>query len=360
MKPLGAVSSDPVADRFRRLLDPGGKPRSAPSTRARVYVVGGLHAGAHITIDRPPMKIGRSPLSDIVLRDSGVTVNHAEVDFDGARWLIRAAGSDEALPVLQHRQRGRFLRERIDLGHAQLILSQPATETATARYEPHSPHRPLIAALIVGALVSTGLVFAKVHQSFETETVRMPPALAEVDLSAWPDVRVKQMDDGSRQVSGFVQSVEDRQALLAALDWAPNDDVTKLRSGDQVALQLREVLDSESIKVRYVGGGVIRLTGEVADQVEHDRIKWIMTEYENFVSIDNLTEFVPAPREPVRRALPFQIVDVIPGAGGSFGDQDGNRYFIGARLPDGSTLVAVHEEAVEFQLNNVPLIYPIK
>ena len=360
MKLSGSASPAPFADKFRDMLDPGGRPALAPLTRALVHVVGGLHAGAHIKIDRSPMKIGRSLLSDIVLRDNGVETDHAEIVFDGARWSIHAPGSHQALPVLQHRERGRFLRERVDLGHAQLVLSQVATESAKAQYEPPSSHQPAIVALILGAVVSTGLVFATVHQSYDPGTPPMPRAIAEVDLSAWPDASVRLMKDGSRQISGYVDTVEDRQRLLTALGWKHEDDVAKLRSGDQLATQLREVLDSQGIKVRYVGSGVIRLTGEVANQVEFDRLAWVLAEYENIVRIDNLTEFVRAPREPVRRALPVQIVDVIPGAGGSFGDRNGNRYFIGARLPDGSTLMAVYEDAVEFQMDNERLLYPIK
>lgn len=356
MTRMGSASSE----KFRQLLDNGGRASSAPPTRALVQVIGGLHAGAHIKIDRSPMKIGRSLQSDIVLRDNGVESDHAEIVFDGARWSVRASGSHQTLPVLQHRERGRFLRERFDVGRAKLVLSQPATESAKALYEPHLSRQTAIAALFLGALVFTGIVFGKVHRSFDAGATLDPPSLEDVDMSAWPDVEVTELTDGSRHISGFVDSVEDRQALLDELAWGQRDDVSTLRSGDQLAMQLDQVLDSPSIRVRYVGSGVIRLTGEVTDSSELERIQWVMADYENFVSIDNLAEFSPAPREPVRRALPFQIVDVIPGAGGSFGDSNGNRYFVGARLPDGSKLMAVHEDAVEFQLNNEPLLYPIK
>lgn len=353
------LSGPALSDQFRRMLDPGRQ--SVPVTRALVHVVGGMHAGAHIKFDQSPMKVGSSHLSDIVLRDDGIAADHAEIIFDGARWSIFPAGGDQALPVLQHQERGRFLRERVDLGHAKLVLSQLGTESARAQYEPNSTHQPAVAALIGGALVTTILILATVHQSFDgAGAASNPLALAEVDLSAWPDVRVSQMDDGSRQISGYVDTVEDRQALLAAIGWEQADNLAQLRSGDQLATQLREVLDNQAIKVRYVGSGVIRITGEVADQADLDRINWAMAEYESFVRIDNLTEFAPPPRESVRRALPFQIVDVIPGADGSFGDQNGNRYFIGARLPDGSILMAVREDAVEFRLNNEPLLYQIK
>jgi len=51
---------------------------------------------------------------------------------------------------------------------------------------------------------------------------------------------------------------------------------------------------------------------------------------------------------------------VIPGANGSFGDQNGNRHFIGTRLTAWATSLAVHKDGVEFEMNNEPLLYPIK
>lgn len=346
------------SDRFRRLI--GSADEAKPMPRASVQIVGGLHTGANIRVDRSPMTIGSSSLSDIVLRDTGVTARHAEIVFNGARWTICVPDGGTALPVQKYRVRGRFLREIVKLGKARVVLSQPATESATEVYEPHLSRHTAIGVILFGALVCTGLVFAKVHRSEDQNTLPEPPPLSDINLSAWPDVSVSELSDGTRQVTGFVDTLADRQDLLDAISWRASDDMAKLRTGEQLATQLRQVLDSQAIKVRYVGGGVMRLTGEITDQSERDRVNWVLAQYETFMTIDNLAEYVPEQRAPVRRALPFRIVDVIPGEGGSFGDQNGNRYFIGARLPDGSKLIAVREDAVEFELNNEPLIYPLK
>ena len=346
------------SDTFRRLLEPSGKVTPVP--RAVIQVVDGLHSGANIRIDQSPMKIGSSPLSDVVLRDEGVKSQHAEIVFDGVRWAICAPGGGPPLRAMRYRVRGRFLREMFRFGKSRVVLSQPATESATAVYEPHLSRHTAVLALFTGALIFTGLVFAKVHRSNDQNTVPEPPALSEINLSAWPDAAVSELSDGSREVTGFVDTLADRQSLLDAIDWRTQDDIATLRTGEQLATQLRQVLDSEAIRVRYVGGGVMRLTGQITDRAELDRVKWVVAQYEAFMSVDNLTEYTPEQRVPVRRALPFRIVDVIPGDGGSFGDQNGNRYFIGARLPDGSKLMAVRDDAVEFELNNEPLIYPLK
>lgn len=360
MKRPQPVSSQQLAGSFSRMLDPGSRSVSASVNVALVYVVGGLHSGGHIKITRSPMTIGSSLRSDIVLRDVGVAQDHAEIVYDNHRWVIRSSRSNQALSVVQHRQRGRYLREQFNLGGAELVLSQPATDLAMAQYAPQTDRQPARALLIVGVLVFTGLFYGAAIRTLGSDSANRPPVFSELDLSAWPDVNVVQSENGVRQVSGYVDTVDERQALFSALGLRPSDNVLKLRSGDQLVTQLREVLDSQMIEVRYVGGGVIRLTGKVIGQVEIDRVKWVISEYENVVKVDNLIDFEATPREPVRRALPFRIVDVIPGANGSFGDQHGNRYFVGARLPDGSTLTAVHDDAVEFRLDNRPLIYPIR
>lgn len=346
------------SEHFRRVLEPVRMPVS--QSPALLHVVGGLHTGAHIKINQSPTTLGRSFNSDIVLRDIGVKIDHAEIIFDGTRWLIRAIGDTHALSVMKHKRRGRYLRECIHLGSARLVLSQHATESAIGHYQPRPSYYPATVALIAGALISTSLVFATINKPTEPDASLKPPAHLDVGISAWPDVSVNQLEDGSRQILGYVDTIEDRQRLLTTLDWSHSDNAAKLYSGDLLETQFREVLNSQAINVRYVGKGVIRLNGVIADQAELDHLMWVVDEFEKFIRIDDLTEFMPAPRKPARRPLPFQIVDVIPGAAGSFGDQNGNRYFIGARLPDGSILVGVDEDAVEFRLNNEKILYPIK
>lgn len=93
------------SEHFRRVLAPVRMP--VAQSPALLHVVGGLHTGAHIKISQSPTTLGRSFKSDIVLRDIGVAIDHAEIIFDGTRWLIRAIGDTHALPVMKHKRRGR-------------------------------------------------------------------------------------------------------------------------------------------------------------------------------------------------------------------------------------------------------------
>lgn len=348
------------SDTFRSLLLGDRVSQERPGTRVLVKVLDGLHKGAWVRFQRTPLTIGRSLSSDIVLRDSGVASAQAELYFDGARWSILGVGTAEAPLVVDHCIRGPNLRERVDLGHAKLIISQPATAAAMARYDKPQIEKPATAAMVVLTVLSAGLIYASVHQSLNAEMPGIASGLENANLSAWPDVVVTQTDDEAWQLSGFVNTVEDKQRLIAEIKPGRADNLSKLRSGDQIVMQLRHVIASENVKVRYTGAGTVRLAGFIADRTEFDRIKWVKDEYGGLVRFDDVTVFQEPTPKPVRRALPFQIMDVIPGEGGSFSDKDGNRYFVGARLPDGSVVVDVQEGAVVFALDGTRITYPTR
>ena len=54
---------------------------------------GGDEPGRVVTLTGAAMLIGRSPASDIVVRDDGVSARHARLDANGSRWILSDVGS---------------------------------------------------------------------------------------------------------------------------------------------------------------------------------------------------------------------------------------------------------------------------
>jgi FHA domain-containing protein len=86
-----------------------------------------------VALDRDRLLIGRDPRSDLVLDDSGVSWQHAEVSRSGDRWMVRDLGSTNGT-VLGGRSVGDSVEIRngdvLMLGHVQVRLEDPRAARA--------------------------------------------------------------------------------------------------------------------------------------------------------------------------------------------------------------------------------------
>lgn len=325
--------------------------------QAVLFVAAGIHRHARLRLRASPVSVSSQSHAAIVVRDLAIQGDQLSIEWRNDHWALRAGDSGKVMEPDNRQQQARFVRDEYRFGNATLLLSQ-RTGTWT-RVEKRRPDRWWL-----GVFMPAGVGMLVLGAALAVAGLKSPTplalGLAQFDPSAWPDVRIE-AHGGGLTIHGFVTDAGEREALLAALTSANGGPPAgAVRTGSELAGQVRSVLAEDGLTVRYAGSGVVQILGEVRRQSVVDRIDWLRNEMAPVVQIDDLTEYVEPRREPVKHPLPFRIVDVIPGEGGSFGDENGARYFVGARLPDGAVVRAVDRDSVEFSKNGLSVRYPLK
>lgn len=339
------------------------QPATASSAVNMLRIVSGLHAGADRMLGTQEMiLIGSGDDCDIVLADAGIARHHAMVMlFDGVA-SVRAL--DAPLRV-----DGRTLHpgdpivlsagQGIELGGAILAVgdaddiewSGMLGEGETAADAAKSRRLPMIAALAAMSLASVAIFAAVVPASDPAPTAqqrlntligeyRITDGLAAVDADGVPVLSGTVRDTAARQL---IEQRLQAEGIAAKID---------LRTGDDIANDVREVLRTQGLaaRTRYLGNGDVEVSGRFEDEealraAAQSRAMIDVTGVKRVIP----RNYAPTPAQtpaPAQQKATAHIVAVVRGQNPYVLASDGSKYMLGAELPGGAgSLVGIGEHA---------------
>jgi hypothetical protein len=356
-----AQSLSAAKEHFSKMLI-SRKPMAAPVVRpCGLRVSAGLHRGALLRLEKPA-SLGSSPDNDIVLSDPEVMQKHANLlRVDNVWTLVKATDSSAIMPFEISRS-GRFIRRRYAIGTAQITISQAdQSRVKKVTHKSKISHKLAASALLVVAAAMGSIVMVQVVRPAAANVIKGTRNLAP---DGWPDVDLVGSEDFRILARGFVKDADAMKRLLVWLKANDFDSVTMaVRIGTDLAARVKEALAENTLPVVYMGSGTVRVGGTSQNMATRERLNRIKADLAGVVNIDDQVVFSQAEVKPRQHVLPIRIQDVRLGTDGSnssFSADNGTRYFVGAVLPDGSEVVAIKKEGIEFALGDRIITYPLK
>ncbi len=336
------------------------RPAPAPLPCA-VRIVAGMHRGAMMRL-RDPVRLGSHDGSDLVLRDSDVRPNHAELRRVDGIWGLYDLHDGSVMPAFKTERRGRFVRQRHAIGSAQLVVTQSIPYVA-----PRPPMRKLVAKVLAPmALVAALSICAIVTVQLVTPaSARVVTGIRTLAGEGFPDVELVTTSNAAPLVRGFV---DDAATLDKLQRWLSEQHMGQVmvtvRVGSELVARVSEALAEPELQVAYQAGGKVLVHGTSTKMTVRSHLRRLASDLAGVVRLDDRVVYIEEiDNTPKAYVLPMRITDARPGndeSGGSFGTDTGARYFVGATLPDGSEVVAVHEDNIEFSLAGHRINYPLK
>lgn len=338
----------------------------ASTTGQVLRIVAGLHAGASRELaEREMILIGSGDDCDIVLADQGVAAHHALISIVDGHAHLRALDA----PL---RLEGRMLHpgdpveitriERIGLGEAALALGHaddPAWlalapegttfEAPQSRQSvPFTRRLPMIAAVAALSLAALAAIALVVPAS-------EAPADPEAQLTALAqefrvaDRRIERGVDGTLVLSGTVHDAASRDAVRARIAADGIDARATLRTGEDLAINVAEILRAGGYpaRTRYLGRGDVEVTGQFEDQagfeafVRSDAV--VGTGVRRIVPI-NLAASAQGDTGNAAPTAEVRVVAAVRGENAHVVDEHGNQYEVGAQLPGWGQIAVIGEQ----------------
>jgi hypothetical protein len=210
------------------------------------------------------------------------------------------------------------------------------------------------------------LAAAVIVQLLPTATANRIKGTRNLAAEGWPDVNLVGGENARIQAKGYVA---DADALKRLQTWIKANDFDtasmNVRIGADLVNRVKEALASDpTLTVAYLGSGTVRVSGVSDSLATRERLSRVKADLLNVVLIDDQVAIAPmGETKPREHTLPIRIVDVRPGSThttGSFGTENNTRYFVGAVLPDGSEVVSIKSDSIEFSLDNKIIVFPLK
>jgi hypothetical protein len=328
-------------------------------------ITAGIHTGAERRCrERDMVLLGSGDDCDLVLVDPGIAAHHCLINILGGQILVRAieapltAGGRRVSPgdpvVVDSFQ-------PIALGEARLCLGadwdprwQATDAVAIAAAESAAPVRKgaigrhpwyTMAGLALVSLASVALYASNraADEAGPGADLHISAALAGLNLD---EVERQPRADGGTVFRGIVPDEETRVALQQRLAESGQPHELEVRSGDNIASDVAEVLRLSGIaaETRYVGAGRVDITGNFGngDALREVLASRAMLDIGGLkdVGIANSSE----PDVVLPEALP--LLRIVKGADPHLVTEDGSRYYIGAALPGGEKLYEIDEDQV--------------
>ncbi len=334
--------------------------------RQTLRVTHGLHRGA-VTHCEPDgiVLVGSSRDCDVILSDEGVARHHCLVSLHDGRFTVRAI--DAPLQVHHHPlPRGEMHPlmplQRVSIAPGVAFSVGPGDSPAWADLPTIAADAPLPnTALLtprriaVGALATLAATVAVAAVALRpapppvavTEQVSVADVIEALSLR---EVQVREDEVSGVMVQGVVPDRETLAELRAKIEGTGVNAQVEVRSGDDIAQDVREVLRMSGIgaRTRYLGDGRVEVGGFFGDESELAEI----LSSRAIRDVASLSEVVvvndkPAPVKPDPGMRPGKkIVSVVRGQDPYIVTADGSRYYVGARLPSGGKLHSISEQEV--------------
>lgn len=346
---------------------PGDGPEPGPDRVLRI--LSGLHAGASRTLaEREMILVGSGEDCDIVLADQGVARHHALINLVAGMSSLRALDAPlrvDGAPL--HPGDPVELRglQRIQLGDAAIAFGAAddprwPTLLPAATGAPGAPRAgqglkrlPTVAALAVLSLASLA-IFAAVMPPKEQEPgpkVTLESLIRDYRIG---DGAVARDPNGDPVLTGTVADAATRERIGKRLQEAGITATLDLRTGEDIAADVSEVLRSQGVtaKTRYLGNGVVEASGRFEDMqalraAAQSRAMHDVAGVDKVLAKNSIEPeaagIPPAGSAPAAAAV--RIVSVVRGEEPHLVDVDGVEYPVGADVPGHGRLVSIGTSA---------------
>lgn len=359
-----------------------------PTTKLVLRILAGLHIGASRVLGEQEMLlVGSGEDCDIVLSDDGVAPHHAMLLRNGDSLALRAIDAPAGFagdPLYPGDPIDLQLGAPVRLGDASFAVGDandpkwmPADGLDEVEQTPLNARRAVrpglsrtLAGLAVLSLLSAG-IYASVRPATEPAPSIEEQVAALVTTYDIGDNTVSTNDAGMTVLTGTVPDSISRSRIQQHVESNGIPVRLNLRTGDDVAADVAEVLRSQGItaRTRYLGNGDVEVSGRFED---HDKLRAAATS-RAMIDVTGINRVIPrnyadedakAPRRaraPVERT---RIVSIVGGDDSYVLAADGTRYAVGAELPDNrGTLVAIGKSAwalVDGKVNQVKPDPPVE
>lgn len=346
---------------------------------AVLRIVSGLHVGASRPLSRREMiLVGSGDDCDVVLADEGVAAHHALLNVVDGRFHLRALDAPVELP-------GRTLHpgdpveigqvQRIGLGHAAIafghadapewlaLVPEPGLADGLPPPRPKatlSSRLPMIAGIAVLALA--GLAITAAMMPAKQPKVDVDQRLRQIaQAHGISDMAISRDVDGEAVLSGTVGDRATLTRLRAQLEAEALPATVNLRTGEDLAGDVGEVMRSAGFPVRaeYLGDNNVRVTGSLGGDETGVRAfivsRAVRETGVNRIEMVNLDapaadaggEAAPADDAKVR------IVSIVRGDAAHVVDADGEQYRPGDVVPGWGELVSIGQHAHVLQADGL-------
>ncbi|MCA0394680.1 MAG: hypothetical protein LCH70_11300 [Proteobacteria bacterium] len=338
---------------------------------AVLRIVSGLHVGATRPLARREMiLVGSGDDCDVVLADAGVAAHHALLNVVDGRFHLRALDAAVDLPdrTLHPGDPVEVARvQRVGLGEAAIafgpadapewLLIAPdagGADGAPPRRTkvPFTSRLPMIAGVAVLALaglaIAAALMPAKPPQVDAEQRLRQ---LAQTHRVS--DAEISRDVDGRAVLSGTVDDRATRERLRAQVEAESLPAAVNLRTGEDLAGDVGEVMRAAGFPVRseYLGDNNVRVTGQLGGDETAVRAfivsRAVRETGVNRVEMVNLdaatTPDEGAPAADAGRKV--RIVSIVRGDAAHVLADDGEQYRPGDVIPGWGELVSIGQHA---------------
>ncbi|RQR58937.1 EscD/YscD/HrpQ family type III secretion system inner membrane ring protein [Burkholderia sp. Bp9126] len=225
-----------------------------------------------------------------------------------------------------------------------------------------------VAALWLGVLLGAlgyGLVAWSGRLPWQHESVLARTHRLQQLLHAYPELAVTPRDDGVI-VSGYVSDAAARARVAQIVAGVDNAALGNLYVVSDLVATAQTYFSDTTLTVSYLGRGRIELTGTAARAQIEPRIRNYMKDARPALEVvDHVGDAeAAAPRTTATLGGSAGIPEITTVFAGD-GDQryietvDGNRYFEGAKLKDGPTVVSIGADEVVFERNGQRITMPL-
>lgn len=358
------IQSPPVAD---------AAPEAAPAVGYALRILSGLHIGASRPLaEKEMVLVGSGEDCDIVLSDPGVAPHHALIGLLGGAFSVRALDAPLRIggqPLHPGDPAELGLLQRIELGQAALAVGaqdDPAWSTLLPAYDgartapapkPYMRKLPAVAAFAVLSLMSVAILAAVMpkHEAAPKPQESLAQLIPEFGIV---DGRASVDHNGIAVLSGTVKDAATRDRIQQRLRDQNLSASLDLRTGEDIANDVGEVLRAQGFatRTRWLGKGDVEVSGNFEDggaleravksraMVEVAGVRRIIPR--NYQPIDPFQAVVQKTAKDIEaeRLAGVAIVSVVRGKEPHVLGSDGTKFAIGAKLPDGSTLIGIGPE----------------
>lgn len=331
-------------------------------------IVSGLHAGASRALAEQEMiLVGSGEDCDIVLADPGVAGHHALISLVGGRFTLRAL--DAPLKVgtsVVHPGDPVDLTgvERVGMGEAALAFGDehdpgwaavlpggaPGTRPSARPGAPYLRRLPAIAAVAALSLASLA-IFAAVMPEKNPQDAPEAQLRKMLTEHAISDGDIRTDSNGGLVLTGTISDNAARERVRRQIEAQQLNARTALRTGEDIASDVQEVLRSQGLnaRTRYLGNGDVEVSGSFEDE-EALRTAAYSRAMRDVVGINRVlpvnttpraADAGPAQAQAAKPQARIRIAAIVRGKEPHVLDGDGNKYPVGADLPGRGQLIAI-------------------
>lgn len=356
----------PTAEVETLNLPPGVGEEEAPAVVLKIK--SGLHRGAAMELTASEYLIGSSDDCDVVLRDEAVSAHHCRLGREWSGFCVRdlRAGPPQLVTPQTVNYEGGVIEAGYEVGGVRFTLRQeaPASKEARAReMRKRSLSSVLLVAVILG-VVSAILAVAGAERAVTQSSTALSEwnttGNRELAAQGFGSVHFSGSPGGALQVRGLVTDLAEKQRLQAWLRGSPYSSAhLNVHLGSDLIEQVRRALADDTLKVG-LRDARLDIAGRTSRLELKARIRALTQDLRDTVPIEDRVQYVDAHDDTGPGPLPVTVSSVMAGNPSYFLTDEGTRYFVGGRLPDGAEVLTIDAAQIQFLRQGKVISYKLK